>query len=77
LWLPLRSWHWQHPSRIAIPDRPYRSEINLSSIPIRDDAGGLLFALGSIFLRLLSHRVHRMAYDIFPSPFWLPTAACP
>jgi predicted branched-subunit amino acid permease len=50
--MAMRSWHWQHPSRIAPSERPLRSEINLSSIPIRDDAGGLLFALGSMAILL-------------------------
>jgi len=48
----MRSWHGQHPSTIALPDRPLRSDINLSSIPVRDDAGGLLFALASMAILL-------------------------
>jgi predicted branched-subunit amino acid permease len=44
----MREWHWQHPSSVTLPDRPLRSEINLSSIPVRDDAGGLLFGLGAM-----------------------------
>jgi len=50
--MTMRSWHSQHPSSVALPDRPLRSEINLSSIPVRDDAGGLLFALASMAILL-------------------------
>src|SRR5215510_5713738 len=48
----MRSWQRHHPSTVALPDRPPRSDINLSSIPVRDDAGGLLFALGSMAILL-------------------------
>ena len=48
----MRSWYWRHPSRIARPDRTLPSEINLSSIPVRDDVGGLLFALASAAILL-------------------------
>jgi predicted branched-subunit amino acid permease len=48
----MRSWHWQHPSTVALPDGPLRSEINVSAIPVRDDAGGLLFALASMAILL-------------------------
>jgi len=50
--MAMRSWHWQHPSRVVLPDPPLRSEINLSAIPVRDDAGGLLFALASMAILL-------------------------
>jgi hypothetical protein len=50
--LAIRYWNRQHPSRVALPDRPLRSEINLSSIPVRGDAGGLLFALASMAILL-------------------------
>jgi hypothetical protein len=46
--LTFRSWHTQHPSTLAVPERPTHSEINLASIPVRGDAGGLFFALGSV-----------------------------
>lgn len=48
----MRSWQWHHPTTVALPDQRLRSEINLSSIPVRDDAGGLLFALGSMAILL-------------------------
>ena len=50
--MAMRSWHRQHPSMIALPDRPLRSEINMASIPVRGDAGGLLFALASAAILL-------------------------
>lgn len=50
--MAMRSWHWQHPSRVVLPDRALRSEINLSAIPVRDDAGGLLFAIASMAILL-------------------------
>ncbi len=46
LWM--RSWHDEHPTTVAVPERPPRSEINLSPIPVRGDAAGLLFAVGSV-----------------------------
>jgi hypothetical protein len=48
----MRAWYWHHPSRIALPDRRLHSEINLSSIPVRGDAGGLLYAIASVALLL-------------------------
>jgi hypothetical protein len=50
--LAMHAWHGHHPSRLAVPDRPVRPEINLSTIPVRDDAGGLLFALASMAILL-------------------------
>jgi hypothetical protein len=46
--LSMRSWHDDHPSTIAVPDGRPHSEINMASIPVRGDAGGLFFALGSV-----------------------------
>jgi hypothetical protein len=46
--LTMRSWNDQHPSIVAVPGRAPHSEINLASIPVRGDAGGLFFALGSV-----------------------------
>ena len=51
--LAMQSWHNQHPS--VHPPRPadaVHSEINLASIPVRGDAGGLFFALGSVSILL-------------------------
>ncbi|HKE86430.1 MAG TPA: hypothetical protein VKB50_21880 [Vicinamibacterales bacterium] len=48
----MRSWHWRHPSKIALPDRLLRSEINVSSIPVRGDVGGLLFAIAAAAILL-------------------------
>ena len=50
--MAMRAWYWHHPSRVAVPERRLHSEINLSSIPVRDDAGGLLFALASVAVLL-------------------------
>jgi hypothetical protein len=50
--LSMRSWHNEHPSTVAVPDGRVHSEINLSSIPIRGDAGGLFFAIGSVAILL-------------------------
>jgi hypothetical protein len=50
--LTMRGWYWQHPSTIALPDRRPGAEINLSAIPVRGDAGGLFFALGSVGILL-------------------------
>jgi hypothetical protein len=46
--LSMRSWHDEHPSTIAVPESRLHSEINLAAIPVRGDAGGLFFALGSV-----------------------------
>jgi len=52
----LRRWHNRHPSLLA-PDHPLASlpaaEINLSSIPIAGDIGGLFFVVGSFVIVLL------------------------
>jgi hypothetical protein len=50
--LVTRSWNWHHPSTVALPDRLLHSEINVSAIPIRGDAGGLLFAVASVAVLL-------------------------
>lgn len=50
--MAMRSWYWHHPGRIALPVRTLPSEINLSSIPVRDDVGGLLFAVASAAILL-------------------------
>jgi hypothetical protein len=48
----MRSWHRDHPSTVAVPDRRVRSEINLSAIPVGGDVGGLIFAIGSVIILL-------------------------
>ena len=50
--LSMRSWHDEHPTRVAVPDRPLHSEINLAAIPVRGDGAGLLFAVGSVAILL-------------------------
>ena len=50
--LTMRSWHNEHPTTVAVPDRPQRSEINLSAIPVHGDGAGLLFAVGSVAILL-------------------------
>jgi hypothetical protein len=48
----MRSWHRDHPSTVAVPDRRVRSEINLAAIPVGGDIGGLIFAAGSVIILL-------------------------
>jgi predicted branched-subunit amino acid permease len=50
--LLMRSWHDEHPATVAVPDTRPHSEINLASIPVRGDAGGLFFAVGSVAILL-------------------------
>ena len=51
--LAMQSWHNQHPSTHSPrPAEAVHSEINLASIPVRGDAGGLFFALGSVAILL-------------------------
>lgn len=50
--LPMRSWHNDHPSTLAVPGGRPHSEINLAAIPVRGDAGGLFFAIGSVAILL-------------------------
>jgi hypothetical protein len=50
--LSMRSWNNEHPTRVAVPKRTLRSEINLAAIPVRGDAGGLFFAIGSVVILL-------------------------
>jgi hypothetical protein len=52
----LRRWYTRHPSALA-PDNPLASrpkaEINLSSIPVAGDIGGLFFVVGAVMTVLL------------------------
>jgi len=54
--IALRRWNTRHPSALASADpmasRP-AAEINLSSIPVAGDIGGLLFVIGAIVTVLL------------------------
>lgn len=50
--LSMRSWHREHLDTVAVPVRAVRSEINMASIPVRGDAGGLFFAVGSVAILL-------------------------
>jgi hypothetical protein len=54
--IALRRWNTRHPSAIAPVDplasRP-DAQINLSSIPVAGDFGGLMFVVGSIAIVLL------------------------
>jgi hypothetical protein len=49
----LRRWNTRHPSQFAVADRRPGAEINLSSIPVAGDFGGLLFVIGAIITVLL------------------------
>ena len=50
--LSMRSWHSDHPSTVAVPERTLRPEINMSKIAVRGDEAGLLFAVGSVVILL-------------------------
>ena len=50
--MSMRSWNSDHPATVAVPDRTVRSELTLSAIPVRGDAGGLFFAIGSVIILL-------------------------
>ena len=45
----IHSWYGRHPLSVAVPESPTsrRPEINMSSIPVGANAGGLLFVCGS------------------------------
>ena len=49
----LRHWNTRHPSQFAPAARTPGAEINLSSIPVAGDIGGLLFVIGAIITVLL------------------------
>jgi hypothetical protein len=49
----LRRWNTRHPSQFAPGSRTPGAEINLSSIPVAGDIGGLLFVIGAIITVLL------------------------
>ena len=49
----LRRWNTRHPSQLAPAHRTPGAEINLSSIPVAGDIGGLLFVIGAIITVLL------------------------
>jgi hypothetical protein len=49
----LRRWNTRHPSELAPTPRTPGAEINLSSIPVAGDIGGLLFVIGAIVTVLL------------------------
>ncbi len=49
----LRRWNTRHPSQLAPSSRTPGAEINLSSIPVAGDIGGLLFVIGAIVTVLL------------------------
>lgn len=48
------SWNRRHPSTQPAPPSAERlpAEINLASIPVRGDGGGLIFAVGSVAILL-------------------------
>ena len=48
----MRTWHDEHPSTMVVPEGTPRSEINMSSIPVRGDGAGLLFSVGSVAILL-------------------------
>jgi hypothetical protein len=49
----LRHWNTRHPSQVAPAHRTPGAEINLSSIPVAGDIGGLLFVISAIITVLL------------------------
>jgi len=51
--IALRRWNTRHPSQLAPTSRRPDAEINLSSIPVAGDIGGLLFVIGAIITVLL------------------------
>jgi hypothetical protein len=51
--IALRRWNTRHPSTVAPASRKPDAEINLSSIPVAGDIGGLLFVIGAIITVLL------------------------
>jgi hypothetical protein len=51
--IALRRWNSRHPSQFAPASRKPDAEINLSSIPVAGDIGGLLFVIGAIITVLL------------------------
>jgi hypothetical protein len=51
--IALRRWNTRHPSVLAPSARTPEAEINLSSIPVAGDIGGLLFVVGAIITVLL------------------------
>jgi hypothetical protein len=54
--IALRRWYTRHPSELA-PDHPLASlpsaQINMSSIPVAGDIGGLFFVVGAVVTVLL------------------------
>ena len=50
--LAMQAWHDQHTSTVVVPEGTLHSEINLSAIPVRGDAGGIFFAVGSVAILL-------------------------
>lgn len=46
----VHAWWRRHPSRVALPQRGRTPEINLSSIPVGGDLGGLIFVVGSVLI---------------------------
>jgi hypothetical protein len=48
----IHAWHARHPTHVPLaPGENYRRpEINLSSIPVQANIGGLIFMVGSVFI---------------------------
>jgi len=51
--IALRRWNTRHPSELAPTSRRPEAEINLSSIPVAGDFGGLLFVIAALIIVLL------------------------
>ena len=51
--IALRRWNTRHPSQLAPRAQTPGAEINLSSIPVAGDIGGLFFVIGAIVTVLL------------------------
>jgi hypothetical protein len=52
--LVVHRWHSRRPVHVAVPHETPLPEINLAAIPVRADAGGVLYALGSILAIAIS-----------------------
>lgn len=48
----IHAWHAHHPTHVVLPagEPSRRPEINLSSIPVQANIGGLIFMVGSVFI---------------------------
>jgi hypothetical protein len=63
----LHAWYDRHPSYVATPDEPQRRtpQINFSSMEVAGNIGGLIFAVGTVFIAAVG----------LPSVIWFLFAA--